>query len=127
MITLAIWGESGMTLTQALGVAAVGISVVLAELGLLAVFIKILSGIIGAFSKKKAHGGDAAAVDPSPAKSVAPAPPVSPAPAGESQGSVNLINVDEPAAACIMAIVSSRSGIPLDRLRFKSIKLLEDK
>ena len=41
--------------------------------------------------------------------------------------SVELINVDEQTAAIIMAIVSHRSGISLDRLAFKSIKLSEDK
>jgi Na+-transporting methylmalonyl-CoA/oxaloacetate decarboxylase gamma subunit len=45
------------------------------------------------------------------------------APASDN-GSLRLINVDEPTAAMIMAIVSDESGIPLDELNFKSIKAL---
>ena len=39
-------------------------------------------------------------------------------------GTLRLVNVDEPTAAMIMAIVSDESGIPLSELRFKSIRLL---
>ena len=46
--------------------------------------------------------------------------------AGVSQGTIDLVNVDEKTAAIIMAIVSDKSGIPLNRLSFKSIKLVED-
>ncbi|NLK38714.1 MAG: OadG family protein [Clostridiales bacterium] len=42
-----------------------------------------------------------------------------------SSGALKLINVDEPTAAMIMAIVSDQSGIPLSELCFKSIKLLQ--
>ena len=37
-----------------------------------------------------------------------------------------LVGVDEKTAAVIMAIISQRSEIPLNRLRFKSIKLVDD-
>ena len=47
--------------------------------------------------------------------------------AGVSQGTIDLVNVDEKTAAIIMAIVSDKSGIPLNRLSFKSIKLVEEK
>ena len=40
----------------------------------------------------------------------------------QSQGTLELDGVDEPTAAVIMAIVSDESGIPLNRLLFKSIK-----
>ena len=42
-------------------------------------------------------------------------------------GDVKLINVDEKDAAAIMAIISDNSEIPLNELRFKSIKLIGDK
>ncbi len=42
-----------------------------------------------------------------------------------SSGELKLINVDERAAAMIMAIVSDESHIPLSELCFKSIKLIE--
>ena len=97
-------------------VALVGILIVLVELGILAVLIQGISKIVraleGAVSKKSA----------------APAPAAAPvaAPAAPSAG-VQLVGVDEPTAAVIMAIVSNESGIPLNRLSFKSIKITEDK
>ena len=48
------------------------------------------------------------------------------APAVNQVRSLDLIDVDESTAAVIMAIVSEESGIPLDRLSFKSIKKVED-
>lgn len=43
-----------------------------------------------------------------------------------SSGTLKLINVDEPTAAMIMAIVSHESGIPLSELCFKSIRLINE-
>ncbi len=57
---------------------------------------------------------------PVSAKPVASAPNV-------SSGELELINTDEKTAAVIMALVSHNSGIPLNRLSFKSIRLMEDK
>ncbi len=44
-----------------------------------------------------------------------------------SAGDLELVGTDEKTAAVIMAIVSDKSGIPLNRLQFKSIILMEDK
>jgi len=41
-------------------------------------------------------------------------------------GELKLINTDERDAAMIMAIVADSTGIPLNELRFKSIKKVED-
>ena len=38
-----------------------------------------------------------------------------------------LVGVEDKEAAVIMAIVSDKTGIPLERLKFESIKLMEDK
>ncbi len=46
--------------------------------------------------------------------------------AGTSAGNLELVDTDEKTAAVIMAIVSNKSGIPLERLQFKSITLMED-
>lgn len=46
---------------------------------------------------------------------------------GVSCGELDLIETDEKTAAVIMALVSYKSGIPLNRLSFKSIRLMEDK
>lgn len=100
-------------------VALVGILIVLVELGILAVLIQGISKIVraleGAVSKKSAVPAAAA-----------PAPAAAPVAAAPSAG-VQLVGVDEPTAAVIMAIVSNESGIPLNRLSFKSIKITEDK
>ncbi len=102
-------------------VALVGIVIVLVELGILAVLIQGISKIVraleGAVSKKSAAPA-AAAPAPAAAPAVAPAAP---------SAGVQLVGVDEPTAAVIMAIVSNESGIPLNRLSFKSIKITEDK
>ena len=58
-----------------------------------------------------------------PAKST-PAAQASGIPA--SSGNLELVGTDEKTAAVIMAIVSDKSGIPLNRLQFKSITLMED-
>jgi len=42
-------------------------------------------------------------------------------------GTLNLYKTDEKTAAVIMAIVSKESGVPLNRLKFNSIKLIENK
>ncbi len=47
--------------------------------------------------------------------------------AGVSCGELDLVDTDEKTAAVIMALVSYKSGIPLNRLSFKSIRLMEDK
>lgn len=117
---LAIWKSETMTVPESLGVAVVGILIVLAELALLAVFIIILSKLIGFFTSKRKG-------EPQPDPVASPVPAGVPLPDTQSEGTLDLINVDEPTAAAIMAIVSNESGIPLNRLSFKSIKLLEDK
>ena len=117
-IALAVWTKPDMTIAESIGVALVGICVVLLELALLALFIKLLSKIISVFGRKKK------AEEPAPSET-APAPEAAPA-AAPVNGPV-LTDVDDPTAAVIMAIVSNKSGIPLERLSFKSIKLLEDK
>ena len=63
-----------------------------------------------------------------PAKAApAEAAPAAPAAPEEvfSSGSLKLKNCDEKTAAMIMAIVADDSGIPLEELVFKSIKLVE--
>lgn len=66
-----------------------------------------------------------------PAKTAPAAPAKAPVAAtnapGTSSGDLELVGVDEKTAAVIMAIVSDKSGIPLNRLQFKSIALMEDK
>ena len=110
-----IYGSNdAMTFATAALVAVVGFCTVLLILAVIALFIKGIAAVFDKSAKKKKTTNSL--ITPVPA---APSAPVQP--------SVELINVDEQTAAIIMAIVSHRSGISLDRLAFKSIKLSEDK
>ena len=115
-----------MPLFEALMTSLVGIVTVICILAIIAVLIilvsKVIRGVENAAAKKKAN---AAPVAVTPAASTAKPTGVIPV-AGVSQGTIDLVNVDEKTAAIIMAIVSDKSGIPLNRLSFKSIKLVED-
>ena len=112
-----IYGSNdAMTFSRAALVAVVGFLTVMVILAIIALFIK---GIAAIFDKT----GKSAAKAPAAPATAPAAPAVQPV---QSSG-VELVNVDEPTAAVIMAIVSHQSGISLDRLVFKSIKLSEDK
>ena len=111
-----------MPLTDALAVSLIGIVTVICILAVIAVLILLVSKVIRAI-ESKANSKKAAAA---PA-ATASAPAGVPMPAGMNQGELELIGTDEKTAAVIMAIVSDKSGIPLNRLSFKSIKLMEDK
>ena len=61
-------------------------------------------------------------------KKAEPTPAAAPASGEEfSSGALKLKNCDEKTAAMIMAIVADDTGIPLNELVFKSIKLVEKK
>ena len=111
-----------MPLTDALATSLIGITTVICILAIIAVLIILVSKVIraveGAAGKKAPEAPAAVAT--------ASAPAGVPMPAGMNQGELELINTDEKTAAVIMAIVSDKSGIPLNRLSFKSIKLVED-
>lgn len=98
--------------------AVLGVTVVMATLALIAVFILLISKIIRTVEGK--------AKKPLPDAPATSAPAGVPMPAGMNNGEVDLIGVDEKTAAVIMAIVSQQSNIPLNRLSFKSIKLIDD-
>ena len=114
-----------MPLFEALMTSLVGIVTVICILAIIAVLIilvsKVIRGVENAAAKKKAVPAAAPAAS-APAGKPTGVIPV----AGVSQGTIDLVNVDEKTAAIIMAIVSDKSGIPLNRLSFKSIKLVED-
>ena len=112
-----------MPLTDALATSLIGITTVIIILAIIAVLIILVSKVIRAIegaAKKKAPAAAPVAAAPT-------APAGIPMPAGMNQGELELVETDEKTAAIIMAIVSDKSGIPLNRLSFKSIKLVEDK
>ncbi len=85
--------------------------------------IFVLSMIYTLYAKRK--NAKAAKEAPVPAKQTQAAAGAQPA-ANVSNGELELIETDEKTAAVIMALVSYKSGIPLNRLSFKSIRLMED-
>ena len=104
-----------LTFGESLLLSGIGMLVVFMELIALALMIIILSKALGAVTGKKAEAPAAPAPAPVPAAPAA-------APAVPAVPGVMLEGVDERSAAVIMAIVSHKSGIPLNRLSFRSIK-----
>ena len=98
-----------ISVTSALLVALSGMVIVFLMLAVLCGMIVVISKVVAALTKKP--------------ESAASAPAAAPAP-GPFGGEVALIDVDEKTAACIMAIVSHETGIPLSELVFKTIKAL---
>lgn len=110
-----------LTMPETLLVAAAGIIVVILELALLTVLILGLSKIMRSIESKLGKSGSPeATIAPAATPVAAPAP--APAAAVPAMAGIQLIDVDEPTAAVIMAIVSNESGIPLEKLSFKSIR-----
>lgn len=104
-------------LDKALAVSAIGLITVIIVLAVIAVLILIVSKVIRAIE---------AAVSKKPSEENVPTASAQPMSEGTNQGEVDLIDTDEKTAAVIMAIVSQKSGIPLNRLSFKSIKLIDE-
>lgn len=110
-----------MTMNKALLISVVGFGVVFLILSILAVFVKIMGAVFD-----KIAAGRSTAVKMIPADEPAPAVSGTPLPPDVSAGTLKLTGVSEEEAAVIMAVVSHRSGIPLNRLQFNSIKCTEE-
>ena len=104
-----------ISVLDALMIALSGIVIVFLMLALLWGVIAVISRVMGVLEKHTAHPASVSAAAPAAA---APAAAPEPAPAPQ----VKLEGVSEVEAACVMAIVSHETGIPLDQLVFKSIK-----
>ena len=107
---------------EALLISLCGFVTVFLLLLFLILVIKVISAVVMTIEGK----GKAAAPA---AETAAPAP--APAPAKEKEkpskpwdGKLQLIDVDEETAACIMAIISDETDIPLDELQFRRIQAL---
>lgn len=99
-----------ISVLDALMIALSGIVIVFLMLALLWGVIAVISRVMGVLEKHTAHPASVSAAAPAAAPAPAPAP------------QVKLEGVSEVEAACVMAIVSHETGIPLDQLVFKSIK-----
>ena len=123
-------GKGGfISIAEALSLSVTGIAVVMIILALLAVLVVILSKVIRtveSVSKKKAKSKDKseAEVKLPVAEKKAENKTVA-LDETQSAGKLDLYKTDEKTAAVIMAIVSNESGIPLNKLQFNSIKLIE--
>lgn len=104
-----------ISVLDALMIALSGIVIVFLMLALLWGVIAVISRVMGVLEKHTAHPALVSAAAPAAA---AAAPAAAPAPVPQ----VKLEGVSEVEAACVMAIVSHETGIPLDQLVFKSIK-----
>lgn len=104
-----------ISVLDALMIALSGIVIVFLMLALLWGVIAVISRVMGVLEKHTAHPASVSAAAPAAAT---PAPAAAPAPVPQ----VKLEGVSEVEAACVMAIVSHETGIPLDQLVFKSIK-----
>lgn len=118
--------RTSLLMSETMFVAVAGIIVVLLELAILAVLIVFLSKIFRAIEGRVSSSSDTTVTDTALAEApVAAAPAVSvSAPAYTVPGGLRLIDTDERTAAVVMALVSDQSGIPLEKLYFKSIRCL---
>ena len=106
-----------MSIGRALIIAVSGFSVVFLMLCILWFIIVIINKVTTSLEGKVAPETPAAAPAKAPAKAEAPQ-------AGTFGGEIALYDVDEKTAACIMAIISDETKIPLSQLVFKSIRAL---
>ena len=119
------------SIPDALGTSGLGFLLVLAVLAVIMFFVKILSKAInGASKKEKAEEPVTEVQTPAPVQTAqietvfAEEPAKTETVLPYTPGYVTLDGVKEQDAAVIMAITSHESGIPLERLCFKSIRRL---
>ena len=105
----------GMTTGRSLLISLVGFIIVFAVLGGIALFVKGMGAFFDAKNKKTDSADEKGAETPAAAPVAAPA-----------YSGPELDGVTEPEAAVIMALVSHESGIPLNRLKFNSIRFKEE-
>lgn len=118
-----IYGANAeMTLGRALLISAVGFLIVFVVLGVIALFVKAMGAVFDAMNRKRSA---AQPIVPPPAVPAAK-PAGVPLPEGTSQGTLTLEDVTEEEAAVVMAVTAHKTGIPLNRLQFHSIKLIKE-
>ena len=112
-----------MGILEALIIAASGFLTVFFMLVLLWFIIQMINKAVTAIERKTENPVKASIAAPA---AEAPAEPAKPAvPAQTYGGEIALYDVDEKTAACIMAIISDETKIPLNQLIFKSIRAMD--
>ncbi len=111
-----------MGLSEVLGLSGFGFGIVLVVLAFLAIFVLGLSSF---FKKNKKEKDETPEKQETVAEVIQEAPVVAETKPQESvyTGYVTLEGLSEQDAAVVMAITSHKTGIPLERLGFCSIKL----
>ena len=102
---------------------SIGTAALIVVLGMAVVFFGLIllmyvTKIAGKIINRKQSAAPAAA----PAAAAAPAPAAKTAPAPGTAGKIALHDVPDKTAAMLMAIVASKTGKPLNQLRFISIR-----
>lgn len=116
-----------MTISEALNVSATGFIVVLIILALLACIIVVLSKVIRLFDgDKKSKNKEVKKASAPATEQVENKNDSTSAQTTQIPGGLELYKTSEKTAATIMAIISHESGIPLQRLAFSSIKLVDN-
>ena len=111
-----------ITIGEALGVSGVAMAIIMVVLGSIVGLIYLVAFVLKEMEKvklKKAKAQPFTESEPTISevkKELAPG----------SAGEIKLYNVEERDAAMIMAIVADKTGIPLNELKFISIKQTED-
>ncbi|MBE6995012.1 MAG: hypothetical protein E7423_10325 [Ruminococcaceae bacterium] len=109
------------SIANGLGYSVLGLGVVFLMLVILMAIITVMGKVVASKEKPAANPIPAPAatkaVEPTPVKPLLP-------PAPGSAGSIDLHGVEPRKAAMIMAIVADEMGVPVNELRFKSIKEL---
>ena len=113
--------ETFLSPTEAIILSLIGIAIVFAVLIVLWVIITLTGKII---EKSPAMSKKMSKIFKKKSKEEEPA--VEAPKANGTCGELVLINTDERDAAMIMAIVADTTGVPLNELRFKSIKRIDE-
>ena len=115
-------------INEALLHPGVGTGAVIAVLGYAVVFLGLVMLLAVVTVMGKVMAGRKAAAAPAAAVPAAPAPAPAERPKAKgTAGELKLYNVSERDAALIMAIVAHKLGRPVNELRFRSIKEVEEK
>ena len=119
-------GESHLGIGTAFGYALLGYAVVFFGLILLMIVVIAMGKVFIARDKKAAAKAAAAKADIPVASVAEVTAPVAEVPAPGTAGQLKLYDTPPKTAAMIMAIVADKMGVPLNELRFISIKEVKE-